>query len=151
MQQENAHSAAVARTARVRVRFADYAFNRSPAGRAHVKIELEHNAKRFIGEAQGVSSPTTDLRLGADAALQALQRFLGSGVSFELGGVKLVRAFDADVAIVSVKARGTIGDMLVGCCLADRDPVRASALAVLNATNRVVENCIVDSRLGQSA
>ena len=133
------------------MRFAAFTFNRSPAGRALAQVELEHEGKRFAGESQGVSSPTADLRLGADAALRALQSFLGSGMVLELAGAKLVRAFDADVAIVSVKARGAVGDTLVGCCLADRDPVRAASLAVLNATNRVVENYIVDFRIGRSA
>ncbi|MGH7637788.1 MAG: hypothetical protein ACREOK_09050, partial [Gemmatimonadaceae bacterium] len=55
-------------------------------------------------------------------------------------GVKLVRAFDANVVIVTSTQRSARGTRLVGCYLSDRDAVRGAALAVLNATNRVLGN-----------
>jgi hypothetical protein len=128
--------------ARERVRFTSFAFHRAATGKARAQVKLEHDGKEFMGEAEGVSTPISDLRLGADALVRALQQFLGAGLQLEVLGVKLVRSFDADVAIVSVKLHGATKDALVGCCLAERDPVRASALAVLNATNRIVEQVI---------
>jgi hypothetical protein len=54
-----------------------------------------------------------------------------------------VRAFDANVVIASLIQRGDTGpDRLLGCYLADGDMVRGAALAVLNATNRVLGNYI---------
>jgi|SRR5687768_3980574 hypothetical protein len=131
---------------RERLKFGAFTFTRSPAGRSVVQVELEHDGKKYVGRAEGSSSPVADLRLGADAAIQAVREFLAGGMGLELLGVKLVRAFDANVAIVSVTRRPAAGGLLVGCCLADRDPVRAAALSVLNATNRIIEIYIAESR-----
>lgn len=123
-----------------RLRFGSFTFTRSPAGRCIVQVELEYNGKRFVGRTEGQSSPIGDLRLGAEAAMQAVEAFAQGGLGLELMGVKLVRAFDANVVIVSCTQRAARGTRLVGCYLADRDAVRGSALAVLNATNRVLGN-----------
>src|SRR5438445_582944 len=62
-------------------------------------------------------------------------------VGFELLGVKAVRAFDATVVIVSLSVR-TEGKAarMVGSYLTEGDATRGAALAVLNATNRVLGN-----------
>jgi hypothetical protein len=123
-----------------RLRFGSFTFTRSPAGRVIAQVELEHEGKRVVGRAEGQSSPVGDLRLGAEAAMQAVDVFSQGGLGLELMGVKLVRAFDANVVIVSCTQRTARGTRLVGCYLADRDAVRGAALAVLNATNRVLGN-----------
>lgn len=123
-----------------RLRFGSFTFTRSPSGRCIVQVELEYSGKRFVGRAEGQSSPIGDLRLGAEAAMQAVESFSQNALGLELMGVKLVRAFDANVVIVSCTQRSARGTRLVGCYLADRDAVRGSALAVLNATNRVLGN-----------
>ena len=93
--------------------------------------------------AQGQASPAGDARLGVDAAIRALEVFTQGTISFELVGVKVVRAFDANVVIASLIQRGDAGpDRLLGCYLADGDMVKGAALAVLNATNRVLGNYI---------
>ncbi|MGH7520046.1 MAG: hypothetical protein ACREMI_02085 [Gemmatimonadales bacterium] len=61
-------------------------------------------------------------------------------LTFELLGVKAVRAFDATVVIVSLSARAEQATRLVGSCLTETDPPRGAALAVLNATNRLLGN-----------
>ena len=123
-----------------RLRFTSFTFTRSPAGRVLAQVELEHDGRPFVGRAEGQSSPVGDLRLGAEAAMQAVEQFSQGGLGLELMGVKLVRAFDANVVIVSCTQRTARGTRLVGCYLADRDAVRGAALAVLNATNRVLGN-----------
>ena len=123
-----------------RLKFGSFTFTRSPAGRCIVQVELEFTGKRFVGRTEGQSSPVGDLRLGAEAAMQAVEAFAEGGLGLELMGVKLVRAFDANVVIVSCTQRTARGTRLVGCYLADRDAVRGAALAVLNATNRVLGN-----------
>src|SRR5687768_17098891 len=123
-----------------RLRFGSFTFTRSPAGRVIAQVELEHEGKHYVGKAEGQSSPVGDLRLGAEAAMQAVEMFSQNGLGLELMGVKLVRAFDANVVIVSCTQRTARGTRLVGCYLADRDAVRGAALAVLNATNRVLGN-----------
>ena len=123
-----------------RLRFGAFSFTRSPAGRCTVQVELEYGGKHFIGRTEGQSSPIGDLRLGAEAAMQAVESFAQGRLGLELMGIKLVRAFDANVVVVSCTQRSARGTRLVGCYLADRDPVRGSALAVLNATNRILGN-----------
>jgi hypothetical protein len=60
---------------------------------------------------------------------------------FELLGVKAVRAFDATVVIVSLSTNAEGSDQrVVGSVLTEQDPARAAALAVLNATNRILGN-----------
>jgi hypothetical protein len=125
-----------------RLRFGSFTFTRSPAGRCVVQVELEYEGKRFVGKTEGQSSPIGDLRLGAEAAIEAIESFSQGGLGLELMGVKLIRAFDANVIIVSATQRSARGTRLVGCYLADRDAVRGAALAVLNATNRVLGNYI---------
>lgn len=123
-----------------RLKFGSFTFTRSPAGRCIVQVELDYQGKRYVGRSEGQSSPIGDLRLGAEAAMQAVESFSEGALGLELMGVKLVRAFDANVVIVSCTQRSARGTRLVGCYMADRDAVRGSALAVLNATNRVLGN-----------
>ena len=62
-------------------------------------------------------------------------------IGFELLGVKAVRAFDATVVIVSIAVQSDgATQRVVGSYLTDADPARGSALAVLNATNRILGN-----------
>jgi hypothetical protein len=62
-------------------------------------------------------------------------------MGFELLGVKAVRAFDATVVIVSLATQGDQGaQRVVGSYLTESDPPRGAALAVLNATNRLLGN-----------
>lgn len=95
------------------------------------------------GRASGQSSPLGDYRIAADAALHAIEGFVAGVVRFEIIGVKAIKAFDANVVIVSIHAHreGTVATLL-GCFLAETDPIKAAAYAVLNATNRMIGNAI---------
>ena len=139
-QQASVPTDAMASIRRERLSFGSFTFTRAPSGRCVVQVDLEYDGKKYIGKCEGQSSPIGDLRLGAEAAMQAVESFAQGGLGLELMGVKLVRAFDANVVIVSCTQRSSPGTRLVGCYLADRDAVRGSALAVLNATNRVLGN-----------
>lgn len=125
---------------RERLHFGGFTFTRSPAGRCTAQVDLEYDGRKVIGKCEGQSSPIGDLRLGAEAAMNAIETFTAGALGLELLGVKLVRAFDANVVIVSCAQRSSRSTRLVGCYLADRDAVRGAALAVLNATNRVLGN-----------
>jgi hypothetical protein len=71
----------------------------------------------------------------------ALGQAVQGGLSFELLGVKAVRAFDATVVIVSLAVNGEgNGQRVVGSYLTEQDSARGAALAVLNATNRILGN-----------
>ena len=129
---------------RERLRFTGFTLARSPSGQVTCEVSLEWApGEAIVGRAQGQASPAGDARLGADAAIRALEIFTQGTITFELVGVKVVRAFDANVVIASLIQRGDAGpDRLLGCYLADGDMVKGAALAVLNATNRVLGNYI---------
>jgi len=123
-----------------RLFFNSFSCERSPAGKCTARVVLEFAGKQWTGRAEGQSSPIGDLRLGAEAAMQAVEDFAQKALGLELMGVKLIRAFDSNVVIVSATQRSARAVKLVGCYLADDDAMRGAALAVLNATNRVLGN-----------
>jgi len=125
-----------------RLRFQDFRFERLPNGRCRSRVVVSwSDGRQFTGESEGVISQAGELRCSAEATVQALARVVQPRLSFEVVGVKVVRAFDANVVIVSLSAR-TDGSQsrLVGSYLTEGDPTRGAALAVLNATNRILGN-----------
>lgn len=129
---------------RERLRFTSFVFQRSPSGQTTAEVELEWlDGAHHTGKSRGVSSELGDLRVAADAALRAIEAFADGNAHFELTGVKTMRAFDANVIIVSVSYSGPDGShRLLGCHLAEQDPVRSAVVAVLHATNRTLGNFI---------
>ena len=125
-----------------RVRFQTYTMERLTNGRCHASVMLTLGDDReFKGESSGLSSQAGELRCSAEACAQALALSVGNAVEFEVLGVKAVRAFDSMVVIVSLALKADDGPhRLVGCCLTEQDPSRGAALAVLNATNRLLGN-----------
>jgi hypothetical protein len=122
-----------------RLRFARFRLERLPSGQCRARVILAWpSGARFVGEASGMTSQAGELRCGAQACLQALTQAIREP-AFELVGVKAIRAFDATVVIVSLatSSRGN-GARVVGTCLTESDPPRGAALAVLNATNRLL-------------
>jgi hypothetical protein len=129
---------------RERLRFIRFAVSRTPTAHCTAQVEVEwQEGVRFVGKAEGVSSSLGDLRLAALATLNALEQFADGAMRFELIGVKTLRAFDATVAIVSVAYVTDAGrTRLLGCHLADEDPLGSTVFATLQATNRVLGNYI---------
>jgi hypothetical protein len=128
---------------RERVKFADFTFARTPSGQCSAEVTLEWDGGLYSGRSIGQSSPLGDFRVCAEAALRALDDFTNNALQFELLGVKHIRAFDANLVLVSVSVRENGQyNRLVGCYLAETDTRRGAAMAVLNATNRVLGNHI---------
>ena len=127
-----------------RLRFAEFVLDRLPNGRCRAKVGLTwRDSEAFMGESEGLASQAGELRCAAQACVEALcQAVAQTGLGFELLGVKAVRAFDATVVIVSLATTGVEGtdQRVVGSVLTESDPARAAALAVLNATNRILGN-----------
>lgn len=122
----------------IRVRFNRFEFTRSQSGQCSAEVTLEMDGTLHRGKSAGPSSPLGDLRISAEACLRALAGFEGAS-NFELMAVKHIRAFDSNLAIVSISHReGTASYPLVGCYLAKDDVCRGAAIAVLNATNRIL-------------
>jgi hypothetical protein len=126
-----------------RLKFAEFVLDRLASGRCHARVVLSRqDSDEFLGEAEGLASQSGELRCAAEACVIALTKATKSELRFELLGVKAVRAFDANVVIVSLSLlSGEQTQRLVGCFLTeDADPTRGAALAVLNATNRILGN-----------
>lgn len=126
-------------TVQDRVRFTGFSLDRFPNGDCRARVTLEWGeSEPAVGEATGHGSEAGELRCAAQACLNALTAVVRH-VAFELLGVKAVRAFDSTVVIVSVALSSRqSGPRLVGSYLADADLPKGAALAVLNATNRLV-------------
>jgi hypothetical protein len=125
-----------------RLRFAEFVLDRLPNGRCRAKVGLTwRDSEVFTGDSDGLASQAGELRCAAQACVNALGQAVQGGLVFELLGVKAVRAFDATVVIVSLATNGEGSDQrIVGSVLTEVDPARAAALAVLNATNRILGN-----------
>jgi len=128
-----------------RLRFHDFTFQRLPNGHCRAQVVLLwSDGRQFAGEAEGVISQAGELRCSANAAVRALERAVQPAIGLEVLGVKAVRAFDATVVIVSLSARAEASvSRLVGSYLIQAEPARGAALAVLNATNRLLGNYFV--------
>jgi hypothetical protein len=125
-----------------RLRFVDFQFTTEANGQCRAQVGLELDpGERWTGIAEGLASDAGEMRCAAEATLRAIEQAVAGAVAFELLGVKSVRAFDTVVLIVSVvsRASGTT-HRLVGSFLADQEQARGAALAVLNATNRLLGN-----------
>ncbi|MBI2795861.1 MAG: hypothetical protein HYX65_04050 [Gemmatimonadetes bacterium] len=129
---------------RGRLRFTGFRFQRSQAGQCSAEVQLTWTDGRTVtGRAGGQSSPLGDYRIAAEAALNAIGGFTAGAIRFDLIGVKAIKAFDANLVVVSILAHRSDGvAKLLGCVLAEPDPIKGAALSVLNATNRLIGNTV---------
>jgi hypothetical protein len=126
-----------------RLKFAEFVLDRLANGRCRARVVLTwQDLEEYSGDSEGLASQSGELRCAAEACVTALSKATKSELRFELLGVKSVRAFDANVVIVSLSLLSADQTQrLVGCFLTeDADPTRGAALAVLNATNRILGN-----------
>lgn len=121
-----------------RIRLVDVRADRDDSHGLAVTVELEWEGEIHAGAARGVGTSLVEIRLGAQATLEALCRCAGDPEFASLVGVKTVHAFDAEVVLVSVRCREAPGRNLVGAVpLEGRDTTRTAAAAALDAVNRV--------------
>jgi hypothetical protein len=111
-------------------------------GRYHAGVELAgEGGVRFTGGADGPATERELLRAGALAAVGAAEQASGvAGAKVELEDLALLREFGTQIVLVSLRA--TVGEetkQLYGVCNVRDDLAAAAALAVLNATNRVLD------------
>ena len=125
-----------------RLRFAEFTLDRLANGRCRARVGLTwRDSEQFTGEGEGLASQAGELRCSAQASVVALGQAVQGGMTFELLGVKAVRAFDATVVIVSLAVHSDGNtSRVVGSYLTETDTARGAALAVLNATNRILGN-----------
>ena len=126
-----------------RLIFSEFDFSTLPDGRCRARVGLRLGKEAlYEGSSEGLGSPTGELRCAAEAAVKALEHAVAGKVDLELIGVKSVRAFDSTVVIVSLTCQDREPHRVVGSCLADEQLPRGAALAVLNATNRLLGNLV---------
>ena len=122
---------------RRRYYFEDVEVRRSRAKGVTCRVTLRRGDDSFNGEAEGVESERSRADLAARAAVQAILSAEGSERSLALDGVKIVDAFDREFVFVGVTGRfGRDAVLLTGTCEVRDSQETASALAVLDATNR---------------
>lgn len=121
-----------------RLRLVDVQAERDASSGLAVTVELAWEDRTHTGSARGVGASLVEIRLGAEATLEALRLWAGDPDFVRLVGVKTVHAFDAEVILVSVRCRAAPDRNLVGAVpVNDGDTTRAAAAAALDAVNRV--------------
>jgi len=117
--------------------FEDVEVRRSRATGITCRVTLSKGEKSFVGEAEGMENERSRIELAARAALRAIAEGEPGTRPFDLGGAKLIEAFDRAFVFVGVTAQQTRESVLLtGSCEVKDSPETASVLAVLDATNR---------------
>jgi hypothetical protein len=125
---------------RQRVRFVEVRREIGSDQEAEVRVTLEWGGREYNGFARGDARGVVELRTVAQAALDAILEIVPGEIQLRLSGVKQVRAFDADLVIVSLYRPDGEPRNLVGVVVQGEDPRRATAVAVLSALNRLLGN-----------
>ncbi|HEV2148621.1 MAG TPA: hypothetical protein VGR37_14550 [Longimicrobiaceae bacterium] len=125
-----------------RVRFRGATLHRPAAGRAVATVSLEWEGCVYEEQVEGESGDTVELRLAALATLRSIGALVGEALRFRLVGIRTLRAFDTDLVAVLLHADHGRGP-LIGASLARESPHESAAIAVLNATNRVMGNYLM--------
>ena len=117
--------------------FEDVEVRRSRAKGISCRVTLTKGDESFIGEAEGMENERSRVELAARAALRAITEAEPNARSLDLGGARVVEAFDREFVFVGVLAQlARESSLLAGTCEVKDSPETASVLAVLDATNR---------------
>jgi hypothetical protein len=102
-----------------------------------VRVELRRDSgETYVGESSGPCAATETLQTAARAAIQAVSDAAGLAPGeIRLEGVSLTETFGHRTVLVAILSPDTPTPLL-GSCVVVGDTSRATALAVLNATNR---------------
>jgi hypothetical protein len=128
----------------------------SSGGKGSVEVSLERAGLEVSGEAEGVAWGGGLLRLVAQATFRALEKLVGEGASFELLDVVRLKSGERQAVVVLANFAGRAGGGsaagsasggasgadtrgLAGCVQFDEDEQKATALAALDASNRIIE------------
>lgn len=125
---------------RQRVRFMELRRNIQPDQQIAYTVTLEWAGSEYSGSVSGEKGDAVELRTISAAALTAIAALVPHDVKVRLAGVKMVRAFDAEMVVVSLYRPDDEPHNLVGAVVAGDDPRRAAATAVLSALNRLLGN-----------
>lgn len=125
---------------RQRVRFMELKRNVQADQQIAYTVRLEWAGSEYTGTAAGEKGDAVELRTISAASLAAIAALVPHDVKVRLAGVKMMRAFDAEMVVVSLYRPDDEPHNLVGAVVAGDDPRRAAATAVLAALNRLLGN-----------
>lgn len=117
--------------------FEDVEVRRSRSKGITCRVTLRKGDQSYTGEAEGMENERSRLELAARAALKAIAEVETSARVLDVGGARVVEAFEREFVFVAVTAqmvRETV--LLTGTCEVKESPETACVLAVLDATNR---------------
>ncbi|HUP52558.1 MAG TPA: hypothetical protein VM198_08780 [Longimicrobiales bacterium] len=124
---------------------------RTPDGSGRVSVRLEWGGRMYEGTVSCLETQQGVIKAASQAALRATlasRSSNGSGdgrIDLEVVGVKAVRAFDGWVVVTRINgSKGEERLRLLGAapCEGEDDLPEAAVKAVLNASNRVMEQRI---------
>jgi hypothetical protein len=136
---------------RARLRFDSLSHVRTPDGSGRVSVRLEWGGQMYEGTVscletqQGVLKAASQAALNATLASRSGNGNSSGGIDLEVVGVKAVRAFDGWVVVTRINgSKGEERYRLLGAapCEGEDDLPGAAVKAVLNASNRVMEQPI---------
>ena len=117
--------------------FEDVEVRRSRSKGITCRVTLRKGDTSYTGEAEGMENERSRLELAARASLKAIAEVDTSARVLDVGGARVVEAFEREFVFVAVTAqmvRETV--LLTGTCEVKESPETACVLAVLDATNR---------------
>ena len=119
------------------VLFLSAAIQNVSTGRCSVQVEIRGLVTTYKASVEGGCTEQEQLRSAAEATISALQKL---GLRIELDAVELVNILgDWTVALRVLADHEGERRRLLGFCAAGNDALKATAFAVLNATNRFLE------------
>lgn len=131
---------------RARLRFDSLEQVTTPDGSGRVAVRLEWRGDMFEGEVPCLQTQQGILRAAAQSTVAATVASTrgenGTKIQLEVVGVKAVRAFDGWVVVARINgAAGNEVYRLLGAapCEQEEDLPGAAVKAVLNASNRILE------------
>ncbi len=120
--------------------FEDVEVRGSRAKGVSCKVTLRRDKEQFVGEAEGFETEKSRVELAARATIAAIGLVDGGELKLSFEGARVIEAFDRQLVLVGVLVRQDRSNVLLtGSCEVRESMETASALAVLNATNRWVE------------
>lgn len=123
-----------------RLYFEDVEVRGSRSKGVSCRVTLRKGDESYIGEAHGIEGDRSRLDLAARATVFAIGSAEGREGQLAVEGVKVMEAFEREYVFVGVTVRaGRDSQLLVGNCEIKGSAETASALAVLAATNRWVD------------
>lgn len=128
-----------------RLRFVSTETQQLGGSRIRIVVTLACDGRKHRAETEGVGGDVVELRMAADATLDAVSDALDRPDFVELVGIKLIHAFDSDLVLVAVRTGDQPRRRLLGAVPVQGNQYRAAAAATLDAVNR-----IVGSRLDES-